>query len=135
MSNQIPVDLVTPGFTTGHMRFRPGFGYGCNGVVFYDPELADLPVGVGTYMWDGAADTWFWVDPENDLFYVGMTQLLSYSAPALQEPTQTADGRRHPRPEVDCMTTATYPLGPFEPSDANPILRPQGCRLGVGQPL
>jgi len=70
------------------MRFRPGFGYGYNGVVFYDPVLADLPVGVGTYMWDGAADTWFWVDPENDLFYVGMTQLLSYSAPALQEPTQ-----------------------------------------------
>jgi CubicO group peptidase (beta-lactamase class C family) len=39
-------------------------------------------------MWDGAADTWFWVDPENDLLFVGMTQLLSYSAPALQEMTQ-----------------------------------------------
>ena len=88
MTNQISTELVTPGFTTGHMRFRPGFGYGFNGVVFYDPVLADLPVGLGTYMWDGAADTWFWVDPENDLLYVGMTQLLSYRAPALQEPTQ-----------------------------------------------
>lgn len=87
-SNQIPESLVTPGFRTGQMRFRPGFGYGYNGVVVYDPELADLPVGRGTYFWDGAAGTWFWVDPVNDLLFVGLIQLASYTAPPLQEMTQ-----------------------------------------------
>jgi CubicO group peptidase (beta-lactamase class C family) len=88
MSNQIDVALLDPPFTAGHMRFRPGYGYGWDGAVFYDPVLADLPVGRGTYQWDGAAGTWFWVDPENDLLFVGMVQLLSYTAPAIQEPTQ-----------------------------------------------
>lgn len=46
------------------------------------------PVGRGTYQWDGAAGTWFWVDPEHDLLYVGMIQLLSYAAPPLQKITQ-----------------------------------------------
>ena len=44
--------------------------------------------GIGTYHWDGAAGTWFWVDPANDLLFVGMIQLLSYTAPPLQETTQ-----------------------------------------------
>jgi CubicO group peptidase (beta-lactamase class C family) len=90
--NHLPPELIAQRWDAGHMHFRPGFGFGYNGVVFYDPELAGIPVGTGTYMWDGAADTWFWVDPENDLLYVGMTQLLSYTAPALQELTQKLMG-------------------------------------------
>jgi CubicO group peptidase (beta-lactamase class C family) len=35
-------------------------------------------------MWDGAAGTWFWVDPEHDLQYTGLIQLLSRSAPPLR---------------------------------------------------
>ncbi|MFF0771606.1 serine hydrolase domain-containing protein [Nonomuraea wenchangensis] len=49
---------------------------------------AEPPVGRGTYQWDGAAGTWFWVDPQHDLFYIGMIQLLSSSAPPLQKITQ-----------------------------------------------
>jgi CubicO group peptidase (beta-lactamase class C family) len=45
-------------------------------------------VGEGTYQWDGAAGTWFWVDPKNDLLFVGMIQLLSETAPPLQAMTQ-----------------------------------------------
>ena len=90
MTNHVPVPLLEGRFETGHMHFRPGFGYGYNGVVVYDPIAAELPVGRGTYFWDGAAGTWFWADPENDLLYVGMIQLLSYSAPPLQRLTQVA---------------------------------------------
>ena len=36
----------------------------------------------------GAAGTWFWVDPKNDLLFVGMIQLLSEAAPPLQAMTQ-----------------------------------------------
>ena len=88
MTNHLPDALIQHGFTGGHQRIRPGFGFGFNGIVFYDPEAAGIPVGKGTYHWDGAAGTWFWVDPANDLLFVGMTQFLSYTAPPLQATTQ-----------------------------------------------
>lgn len=88
MTNHLPDAMLETRFTIGHHKFRPGFGYGYNGVVLTDPALADLPVGQGTYHWDGAAGTWFWVDPRNDLLFVGMIQLLSFAAPPLQEQTQ-----------------------------------------------
>jgi CubicO group peptidase (beta-lactamase class C family) len=88
MSNHLPQALMDHGFLAGHQRIRPGFGFGFNGVVFTDPALAGVPVGKGTYHWDGAAGTWFWVDPANDLIFVGMTQFLSYTGPPLQAMTQ-----------------------------------------------
>ena len=33
-----------------------------------------LPYGNGTFYWGGAAGTWFWIDPVNDLAFVGMIQ-------------------------------------------------------------
>ena len=44
--------------------------------VFNDPALAGSPVGRGTYQWDGASGVWFWIDPENDLLFVGMIQRM-----------------------------------------------------------
>jgi CubicO group peptidase (beta-lactamase class C family) len=88
MTNHLPEAMLAKEFRTGHMHFRPGFGYGYSGAVFYDPRRAGAPVGRGTYEWDGAAGTWFWADPEHDLLYVGMIQLLSYSAPPMQRITQ-----------------------------------------------
>jgi CubicO group peptidase (beta-lactamase class C family) len=88
MSNHLPDEMLAKGFGIGHQMIRPGFGYGFDGAVFTDPSLAGIPVGQGTYQWDGAAGTWFWVDPKNDLLYVGMIQLLSENAPPLQSMTQ-----------------------------------------------
>jgi CubicO group peptidase (beta-lactamase class C family) len=88
MSNQLSEALLAGGFGVGHQTIRPGFGYGFDGAVFTDPALAGVPVGEGTYQWDGAAGTWFWVDPKNDLLFVGMIQLLSETAPPLQAMTQ-----------------------------------------------
>jgi len=89
MTNHLPDALMEKGFVAGHHRIRPGFGFGFNGVVFTDPDLAGVPVGKGTYHWDGAAGVYFWVDPENDLLFVAMTQHLSYTAPPLQARCQT----------------------------------------------
>jgi CubicO group peptidase (beta-lactamase class C family) len=89
MTNRLPDAMLEERFTAGHQKFRPGFGYGFNGVVFTDPDLAGVPVGKGTYHWDGAAGTWFWIDPENDLLFIGLIQLLSWTAPPLQALTQT----------------------------------------------
>jgi len=90
MSNWLPDEIINGGYAAGYQRIRPGFGYGYNGVVFTDPALAGVPVGKGTYHWDGAGGTWFWVDPSNDLLYIGMIQmLLSEASLPLQAMTQT----------------------------------------------
>ncbi|MCC7267943.1 MAG: beta-lactamase family protein [Caulobacteraceae bacterium] len=89
MSNHLPDWMLTTGFGIGKQQIRPGFGYGFDGAVFTDPAAAGVPVGEGTYHWDGAAGTWFWVDPVNDLLYVGLIQLMSPNGPALQKTTQT----------------------------------------------
>lgn len=72
--NHLPAWMLEAGFGIGAMQIRPGFGYGFNGAVFTDPDAAGIPVGKGTYEWDGAAGTWFWVDWANDLIFVGMIQ-------------------------------------------------------------
>ena len=89
MSNHLSEDLLAGGFGVGLQQMRPGYGYGHSGAVFHDPMAAGVPVGRGTYQWDGAAGTWFWVDPENDLLFVGMIQLFSEKMLPLQKITQT----------------------------------------------
>ena len=73
-SNHLPAALLTGQFGIGQHIMRPGFGYGYNCAVVFDPPLADLSDGKGTFFWDGAAGTWFWVDPTNDIVFVGMIQ-------------------------------------------------------------
>jgi CubicO group peptidase (beta-lactamase class C family) len=75
-SNHLYPNLMTGQFSVGLQRMRPGFGYGYDVAVFTDPALADNPVGKGTFLWDGAAGTWFWIDPEYDIVFVGMIQQL-----------------------------------------------------------
>ncbi len=91
-TNRLSEALMNAGHGVGQQQIRPGFGYAYNGAVFTDPGRAGIPVGVGTYQWDGAAGTWFWVDPVNDLIFVGMVQLMDPAAPPLQAMTQKLIG-------------------------------------------
>jgi CubicO group peptidase (beta-lactamase class C family) len=83
-SNHVPAELLTGKFGIGNAVMRPGFGYGYNGAVEFDPAEANLPDGKGTYLWDGAAGTWFWVDPTNDVVFVGMIQRMFPWGPNLE---------------------------------------------------
>ena len=56
------------------VQLPPGTGFGMDVAVTMDPATAGSPVGTGSYWWAGAAGTWFWIDPENDLIFVGMAQ-------------------------------------------------------------
>jgi CubicO group peptidase (beta-lactamase class C family) len=88
--NHIADHIIAAGYGIGFHVFRPGLGQGYNGVVFTDPDAAGVPVGKGSYQWDGAAGTWFWIDPTNDLLYVGLIQRLALpGAPPVQALTQT----------------------------------------------
>ncbi len=75
-SNHLAPSLMTGEFSVGPVIIRPGLGWGYDCAVFSDPPLADEVVGRGTFFWLGAADTWFWADPTNDLIFVGMTQRM-----------------------------------------------------------
>jgi CubicO group peptidase (beta-lactamase class C family) len=83
-ANHMPPSMLTGEFGIGLMQLRPGFGYGYNCAVLYDPLTANLPDGKGTFFWDGAAGTWFWVDPTNDIVFVGMIQRLHGGAPNVE---------------------------------------------------
>ena len=49
-------------------------GFGLDFAVYVDPAAEHLPYGKGSYYWGGAAGTWFWIDPVNDLAFIGMIQ-------------------------------------------------------------
>ena len=65
-------------------RVRPGAGFGFDFAVYDEPFLVSHPVGKGTYFWFGAGGTWFWIDPTNDIVFVGMVQrMLEATSPDL----------------------------------------------------
>jgi CubicO group peptidase (beta-lactamase class C family) len=67
---------MTGEFSIGPAIIQPGMGWGYDCAVVSDPLQADDVVGKGTFFWWGAADTWFWADPTNDLIFIGMTQRM-----------------------------------------------------------
>jgi len=58
----------------GQARFSPAQGFGYDFAVVLDPDRAKRQVGKGSYWWWGAAGTWFWIDPTNDLVAIGIIQ-------------------------------------------------------------
>jgi CubicO group peptidase (beta-lactamase class C family) len=83
-TNHVPQSLLTGEYSIGLQILRPGFGYGYNCAVIFDPPEANLPDGKGTFFWDGAAGTWFWVDPTNDIVFVGMIQRMKGGSPNVE---------------------------------------------------
>jgi CubicO group peptidase (beta-lactamase class C family) len=83
-SNHLPESLLSGEYWVGTQFMRPGFGYGYNCAVEFDPPTANLPDGKGTFLWDGAAGTWFWVDPTNDIVFVGMIQRMRGGNPNVE---------------------------------------------------
>ena len=75
-SNHLAPNLLTGEFGIGMHTMRAGFGYGYNCAVIFDPPMEGFADGKGEYFWDGAAGTWFWVDPTNDVVFVGMIQRM-----------------------------------------------------------
>lgn len=77
-SNHVPPSRLTGKFGIGQSVMRPGFGYGYNCAVIFDPPEAGMSDGKGTVFWNGAAGTWFWVDPTNDIVFIAMIQRMTH---------------------------------------------------------
>ena len=74
-SNRLPRAITDAGvFGIGTSHMNPGFGFGFDFGVHTDPAYNGRTVGKGTYLWSGAEGTWFWIDPANDVVFVGMIQ-------------------------------------------------------------
>jgi CubicO group peptidase (beta-lactamase class C family) len=91
-----PGFVVTTNGTVGVLKpgpkpfpFAAGMGYGLDMAVAVDPAASGAPVGAGTVSWGGSAGTWFWIDPVNDLFFVGMIQRLGGVGPGLDAQSRT----------------------------------------------
>jgi CubicO group peptidase (beta-lactamase class C family) len=91
MTNRLSPALINGGFGIGIQQIRPGYEYGVNGVVVTDPAKAGVAMGKGSYLWDGAGGTWFWVDPASKIVFVGMIQrLAAEGGPNVQDASQRA---------------------------------------------
>ena len=53
-----------------------GIGFGLGFSVTIDPAATMTPASGGDYSWGGAASTYFWIDPKEQLICIFMTQLL-----------------------------------------------------------
>jgi CubicO group peptidase (beta-lactamase class C family) len=53
---------------------RPGYGYGLGVRVLMDLGQAQVPGSVGEFGWAGAASTYFWIDPAEELIGIQMAQ-------------------------------------------------------------
>jgi CubicO group peptidase (beta-lactamase class C family) len=67
----LPSSVVTPG---GLQLGTTGYTFGLGFMVRTQPGIAGVPGSEGEYMWGGAAGTFFWVDPKEQLAAVFMSQ-------------------------------------------------------------
>lgn len=65
-----------------------GAGFGLGFQVILEPAEAQSIGSVGNFSWGGAASTYFWIDPEEDLIAILMTQLMPSSTYPLRPQMQ-----------------------------------------------
>ena len=56
-----------------------GWGFGLGVSVVMDIAQTQLPGSNGEYGWNGAAGTTFWIDPDEELIAIQMTQLMPFA--------------------------------------------------------
>ena len=94
LAEGVTVDLYGPSQT--------GTGFGLDFAVINDPQAAGTPQGLNSFYWGGAFGTWFWIDPTNDLVFVGMIQNLRGSIPGAGTPAMREIS---PRLVYEALTT------------------------------
>lgn len=79
--NHLPGARDMSQFATGSFSETAyeGVGFGLGFANKLDPVRNGFPASVGSYFWGGLASTLFWVDPQEDLTVVFLTQLIPSS--------------------------------------------------------
>ena len=79
-ANHLPGDISSMGPNTWAETSFEGVGYGLLGSILLDPAKAQTSGPPGDYGWGGAAGTFFWVSPKDDMVVILFTQLAPSSA-------------------------------------------------------
>ena len=75
-TNVIPKNVLLNTNGSIGIRFNEAVGFGLDFQVDKSPRAAGSLEGKNTMSWGGAAGTWFWIDPTNDVLFVGMIQRM-----------------------------------------------------------
>lgn len=76
-TNMIPDAVLACSHPLRLLPFNPGFGFGLGLSIMRDPARMGSLEGRGTLAWGGGGGTWFWIDPEHDIVFVGMIQRVA----------------------------------------------------------
>jgi CubicO group peptidase (beta-lactamase class C family) len=82
-------DLAGPSRSMFSEASYAGLGFGLGFATTFDPSLALIPSTAGDLAWGGAASTYFWIDPREELIVILMTQLLPSSAYPIRRQLRT----------------------------------------------
>lgn len=78
-----------PGRQQSHGKWA-GLGFGLGIGTLEDPVIANMSAPKGTNYWYGALGTWFWIDPVNDIVFIGMIQSETQIEPDMMRTAMTA---------------------------------------------
>lgn len=67
------------------IMLNDGIGFGLGFGMIKDQGLSGLALPQGSYFWGGAAGTFFWIDPENELIGLFMTQVVPHRTTLRQD--------------------------------------------------
>lgn len=90
-TNQLPnnSDMADMGQPVWSETSYDGIGFGLGFAVVLDPVKAHIITSVGEHHWGGAASTFFWIDPEEDLYVIFLTQLIPSSTYPIRRELRT----------------------------------------------
>ena len=90
-TNHLPgnVDLAAMGQPVFTETSYEGIGFGLGFSVVVDPAAANVLDSVGEFAWGGAASTYFWIDPVEEIIVVFLTQLLPSSTYPIRRELKT----------------------------------------------
>jgi CubicO group peptidase (beta-lactamase class C family) len=80
-TNSFPKPLPPDFALSLQWMFSDAMGFGLNMQTAVDPRAAGRLEGPGTLSWDGATGVWWWMDPANDVIFMGMIQNGSRAGP------------------------------------------------------
>ena len=90
-TNHLPgnCDLAAMGQPVFSETPYEGIGFGLGFSVVVDPAAANVLDSPGEFAWGGAASTYFWVDPKEEVVVVFLTQLLPSSTYPIRRELKT----------------------------------------------
>jgi CubicO group peptidase (beta-lactamase class C family) len=90
-ANHLPggVDLPRLSRSMFSEAIYEGVGFGLGFATTVTPAATLIPGSAGDFFWGGAASTFFWVDPREDLIVLFLTQLLPSSAHPVRRQLRT----------------------------------------------